>query len=122
MRTDLRTEAFVGEVLRSASSGVAAVAEASRDYMQELINIPYPPASEPYHPPHRRTGYLRESCYAEPDSSSASEITWRVGNTAEYAMDLEDGITLAARPFIRPTLYGFAMARGAEVFRTGAWR
>lgn len=101
--------------------GVEAVAKGSEEFMAELISTKFPPASLAGYPPHLRTGYLKSRCYSIPYSATMKRITWRVGNDAEYANMLEDGTeNMASRPFIRPTFYQYAMAKGQEVFMAAA--
>lgn len=81
-------------------AGVEAAADFLAEKVREEISTPFPPASDPYMPPHLRSGVLRDS------------IGWvwngdvvELGSTAEYAYFLELGTSkMAPRPFILPAI------------------
>lgn len=71
------------------------------DRIKEDIDIPYPPPSAPYEPPHKRTGYLQRNVLSERDSSK----NLRIRSEAEYSSYLEHGTKkMAPRPFMHPEL------------------
>ena len=84
--------------------------------IREEIQIKYPPASKPGHPPHRRSGRLWKSIvYRVGPSRSGKSIVAQIGSTnVPYALRLEYGfvgtdslglnINQAARPFLRSTV------------------
>ncbi len=73
--------------------GEQAVAE-----LREQLSEPYPPASDPGDPPHRRSGQLASSIVY-----SLTGTTLRIGSTDPKAQYLEYGTErMAARPFLRP--------------------
>jgi HK97 gp10 family phage protein len=72
-------------------SGVEVVTK-----VREAINKPYPPASSPGNPPHRRTGALWRSVFA---TEAKDKVT--VAADAPHAEFLERGTRrMAARPFL----------------------
>jgi hypothetical protein len=90
-------------VVRSAiADGIERGAIYVRRAMKRLINTPYPPASVPGEPPHRRTGNL----YRNIDVFiNRQTLTAQVGPTdkAEYGLYLEYGApraNLEPRPFM----------------------
>ena len=84
----------------------AATTKALDQVMNEMttvikrkINKPYPPASVPGRPPHRRTGFLHDR----------TEVIRKgrtfVIRTPQYGIWLEGGTRkMAARPFVLPTI------------------
>lgn len=71
---------------------------------KRMLNVPYPPASQPGEPPHKRTGDLQDAVRAEVDTRNH---TARIGilesSQAPYAVELEIGVGVAPRPFLRPS-------------------
>lgn len=115
--------AFLNLVRAKAERGVAAVCVASAENMEKRLSVPFPPASVAGESPHRRTGHLQGSSYAEKENFSQTQIAWSVGNDAKYAFELEYGLfggqafySYNDRPFVRPTLYEFTMVKGQELF------
>lgn len=84
----------------------AATTKALDQVMNEMttvikrkINKPYPPASVPGRPPHRRTGFLHDR----------TEVVRKgrkfIVRTPQYGIWLEGGTgRMRARPFIRPVI------------------
>jgi HK97 gp10 family phage protein len=72
--------------------------------IRRVLNIPYPPASSPGSPPHRRSGLLRSSVYYE--MSRRRLVAYlRVDEAAFYWRFLEYGTSrMAARPFLGVTV------------------
>jgi|GEM_PF-2750215 len=76
-------------------------------YASNLVNTPYPPASKPGEPPHKRTGNLQAGITNEQSESVESIDTKIVARRAEGNPKvpgwLEFGTKkMAARPFMRP--------------------
>ena len=70
--------------------------------VKKNVSDPYPPASAPGDPAHRRTGHLRRSYTWEFDEET---MTCRVGTNVIYGLYLEIGTaSMDARPVLRPTL------------------
>jgi HK97 gp10 family phage protein len=75
-----------------------AVAEQLAAEIRELISDPYPPASRPGRPPHRRTGKLLRSVKVVRTLTGARV---QIGKDAIYASFLESGTRfMKARPFL----------------------
>src|SRR4051812_26774339 len=74
--------------------------EAVRE-LKQTLSEPYPPASKPGEPPHKRTGELQQSVgYEVTTEDKVVKLTLKV--TADHAFYLEYGTaTLAPRPFFR---------------------
>lgn len=82
---------------------VRASADLVASHAQSLVSIPYPPASSPGNPPHRRTGLLRSSIRAEVvrGGFGFGRFYGRVIADVPYASFLERGTRrMAARPFL----------------------
>lgn len=87
--------------------------------IRKALNQPYPPASRPGQPPHKRTGILASSIAYE-IHRAGDRITATVGSHVAYARRLELGFVgtdaagrnynQAPRPFIRPTTKANAAA------------
>ncbi len=96
---------------------VEAAAIIVENRAKELITEPYPPASAPGQPPHRRTGRLRASI--SHSAVDQSTLTVRVGTNVKYGMYLELGTRkMAARPWLRPAL-AQSKAKIAALFARG---
>lgn len=67
--------------------------------VKKELSDPYPPASSPGEPPHRRDGELRRSIADEVDEK---KLIGRVGTNKIYGRMLEIG---QSRPFLRTTLH-----------------
>lgn len=73
-----------------------AGSEALVAFLKETISTPYPPASDPYSPPHTRSGKLIRELYATVEGESLA-----FGDTAEHAAYLEFGTwKMLPRPFL----------------------
>lgn len=81
-----------------------------RHELRQLIKIPYPPASKPGEPPHRRTGRLWTSM--DPRVERRNHIViYGMG----YGRFLEDGTKhMDARPFLEPTIHDQPFRWAAE--------
>lgn len=89
-----------------SSYGDQIVAETKAD-----IDTPYPPASEPDTPPHRRKGYLHDGVHRDgPDEFQVEGVVMhivseRVEEDPRVPMFLEFGTSkMAARPYMRPSM------------------
>lgn len=72
------------------------------DALQENLNTPYPPASDPGEFPHKRTGNLQASVYYQFDRR---RFTGDIIVDAPYAVYLEEGTQkMQERPFLQPTI------------------
>jgi hypothetical protein len=88
--------------------GIRAAAEVANS-----IDEPYPPASSPGNPPHRRTGNLRAGVEHTEDSSGTETTisSARAQGDPRVPVYLEFGThKMAARPYMRPV-----MNNGAEL-------
>lgn len=85
--------------------------------VRRALNIPYPPASEPGHPPHRRTGLLRNSIFTTVNRHQLV-LHLRVDEEAFYWKFLERGtIKMAPRPFLGITLDAMQTTISTEIRR-----
>jgi hypothetical protein len=76
------------------TAALLAMASAIEQAQREVLNEPYPPASRPGSPPHRRSGRLQ--------AESGTKINVQTGsiqliNAAPYASFLRDGTSRMAR-------------------------
>ena len=91
-------------------------ARTAREDLRRLVGTPYPPASTPGTPPHRRTGRLQRSVFSEV-RERAKSISVYIGARAPYAGYLQRGTRrMAARPFLPSRLAAGTVGRG--VFRS----
>lgn len=101
-----------------------AVADALDDLGRRLVwrvrralNIPYPPASDPGNPPHRRTGLLRDSIFTTVNRHQLV-LHLRVDEETFYWKFLEYGtIKMAPRPFLGVTLDAMQTTMSTEIRR-----
>ena len=91
-------------VMSAMDSGMSQASRHMVGVAQALVSTPFPPASSPGDPPHRRTGKLRSSIKYKKKRVGLYNIT--AGDAkAFYAEDLEYGkIRVAPRPFMRPMM------------------
>lgn len=77
---------------------------------RDLIDEPWPPASEPLTPPHRRTGNLRDGVSGsvnvfEVEGVVLTIVSARAGGDERVPFWLEFGTRkMAARPYMRPMM------------------
>lgn len=85
-----------------------ATAEDMTKEIKRTISRPYPPASRPGRPPHRRTGDLRSSVNLRViGRSDKAAIGAYWGEMVDYAPHLEFGtVNMDPRPFVHPILHG----------------
>ncbi len=102
-------------IRRQVSDGVREITVAVRNQAREIISTPYPPASAPFDPPHRRTGDLLRSIKASfPDDLTG--IVSAGGGGVDYAATLEFGGHIIERPFMRPA-FDEVTSRAKEFFK-----
>ncbi len=82
------------------------LAELIIEDIEKTINTPYPPASRPGRPPHRRSGDLQDSYeYEAKAGGRLSKPRMRVFSTVDYSGYLEFGTrTMSPRPHMRPAI------------------
>jgi hypothetical protein len=110
---------FADKVMAAARKGaVAGLHLAGTVMVAEIkasLSVPYPPSSEPYAPPHRRSGDLKAGIRYRVD---AANLVVYVLSTAAWATYLEYGTSrMAPRPYLRRGLLGYAAEHGAGHFR-----
>ena len=69
--------------------------------VKAAIDEPYPPASEPGEPPHKRTGYLQRNTQV---TREGNEFILRYPLYGEFLEQGAPSINLQARPFLVPTI------------------
>lgn len=96
-------QTYVKRTLRPAIRD--AFVDYGREYVRDVranISTPYPPASRPGEPPHRRRGRLRSSMRATVFVDS-NDVVLQAGSDLKYSTFLEVGTSrMAARPYLRP--------------------
>lgn len=98
--------AGVAQLERALNSQVGAAVRELRDLARARVNTPYPPASRPLSPPHRRTGGLQDAIFAK----KIGLMDWAFGVDA-VAADPE-------RPTSNRERLGLWMELGTGLFRT----
>ena len=101
MSPEEQIEAVTLSVLEQSGQEIA-------DAVRDELDVSYPPASEPGHPPHRRTGRLQEGVsYIVRQEGSKTFL--EVANDTPYAGYLEFGTDrIAPRPALEPMKDKFA--------------
>lgn len=85
--------------------------------IRRVLNTPYPPASTPGNPPHKRTGTLRKSVYHEVNRRRLS-LRIKIDKVAFYWIFLEYGTrNMEARPFLGVTFDAMRPTIGLELAR-----
>lgn len=89
-----------------AQAAVNAVSKEAVHLCQEAVSTPYPPASTPGEPPHKRTGEGQAGIIAVTrPTSQVPEAYLTVRRSAKHMLYLEVGTRfVAARPWLKPTL------------------
>ena len=90
---------------------VAAEAVAQR--MRDLVSEPFPPASKPGDPPHKRTGTLQQSIHW----TAPSPLVRQIGSSAPYALYLEFGTGERATDIKRTGQYRPGFRQNAGMYR-----
>ena len=86
----------IADFNRRHRAGADAAADALASFIRETISDPYPPASDPFSPPHSRSGELKDGVYAY---AEGTEIVF--GDSAPHASFLELGTwKMLPRPFL----------------------
>ena len=97
---DLKTAKIERKLLSAIGRAMAVVAKDIESEIRSTIQNPYPPASKPGNPPHRRSGYLSGSVNATGDEKGI-----RI-REAQYGFFLEGGtFQMDPRPHVRPVLF-----------------
>jgi HK97 gp10 family phage protein len=96
---------------------VQATLDAANDVVADIkqsLDVPYPPASSPGEPPHKRSGDLQKSYGAVlVEQLSSGKVSVAIISTDPVSIFTEFGTKkMAARPHIRP-----AMKRADKYFR-----
>lgn len=86
---------------------MAAIGAETRDEIKESISTPYPPASDPYSPPHARTRRLHNGVSHEqtvlPDRVRETISSVRVPGDPRVPEYLTEGTPkMAPRPYMKP--------------------
>lgn len=109
---------ILDRLLRTIPQGtIEATLETAKDVVEDIkqsLNVPYPPASSPGDPPHKRTGDLQRSYSAILQEKLATgKVNVAIISTSPVSIFTEYGTkNMAARPHIRP-----AMKRADKYFR-----
>ena len=87
-------------VRRGLRAGMKRGADRAAKMVRAKVSIPYPPASSPGNPPHRRTGRLMRSIRSR-IGDRGNNVVVEVVATAPYASYLQEGTRrMLARPFL----------------------
>lgn len=121
LKINWKPEKVTEALVAGARKGLAMAAAEFQENLKTSISIPYPPASAPGEPPHKRTAQLRDSIATEEDNDGDIQ---RVGTDVDYGRHLEWGMDpenpgLAPRPFFRPMLASMT-GRIVELVSQGA--
>ena len=104
LQATFHTKEIQGRTKRALYQATREVAAWLENAIKETIGTPYPPASTPGQPPHRRTGNLHDNLRITADTTGAGALNvW----TVPYGPFLEGGTSkMAPRPFVGPFLLG----------------
>jgi hypothetical protein len=95
---------FYNDFRKESLQALDEIGQEMVDDWKESVSEPYPPASAPGHPPHLRTGNLRDSIGHDVDEQQGGAAL-NLYCSADYFFDLEFGtFKMAARPSARPLL------------------
>ena len=105
-----REKPFKIAITSTLDKRIASAMILLRSELKRVLSTPYPPASRPGHPPHKRTGKLRKSVQYRKDRK---KNTYEIGafKDAEYGWYLEKGVRnedgswkIAPRPWLVKTM------------------
>lgn len=98
-RVSFKIPRLIKRERRATSRGLDDTLKEMRREIRNKIGDPYPPASAPGTPPHRRTGYLRRNVKVK----RKGRDFWV--SVPQYGIWLDGGTRrMAERPFIRRTI------------------
>lgn len=105
--------AAIADIIEAAAAHIVRKIKAD-------INTPYPPASRPHEPPHKRTGRLRAAVGYRMNRKTL-EANIGVAPTAPYWYYLEFGTShMEPRPFLRTNIVRHSMAAQRRIEREAA--
>lgn len=92
--------------IRSAVAyGLEVLGDRIYKRLRQTLNTPYPPASQPGDPPHRRTGRLRNATYYRVNKAKSELHVGFDARKARYWRFLEGGTKkMDPRPSLKPVL------------------
>jgi hypothetical protein len=114
VRVEMNDAAFRGRLVAAVRAAAERTGEHLVAEIQDRIDTPYPPASLPGEPPHRRTGNLHGSIRAVSDEGGGG-VSVHVGTAVVYGGHLERGEGVKQRPYLASTLAETAPLLG-EIF------
>lgn len=89
------------QIERLAFNAVESFGHQIVDWMKDMVGTNYPPSSEPYNPPHKRTGNLQAGIGIQEIAVEGSIIRLTIESTVEYSAYLEYGTdSMTKRPFM----------------------
>lgn len=92
------------QVRKLLADGLEDCGRITKFHLKKVLNVPYPPASSPGEPPHRRTGTLRDAQDFKVNRTTL-KLEIFTGETAPYWVFLEKGTAIMdPRPFLRVTV------------------
>lgn len=90
---------------RKLAARLVAAAMVLLTALRNAVNTPYPPASRPGEPPHRRSGRLQAGIVVDADTENLQINMGFKPEVERQAMSLEFGTrNMRPRPFVRRTL------------------
>ena len=107
---------FLDRLTRKLAAAHQVVGDKVAEELQASVSEPFPPASEPGEPPHRRSGDLERGIGHElvvdqnvtSEIKSTSEHSAPVEFGSSHEVPLKDGgtktVVVAPRPFMRPSM------------------
>lgn len=98
-RVQFKTGRIIQRSRRATAKAFDQVTKEMTTALRKVLKKPFPPASRPGNPPHKRTGFLQGNTVV---SRKGRNIFVR---TPTYGIFLDGGTSrMAARPFIRKTI------------------
>lgn len=95
------------------SPGLDRAAEAIARRMRNLVDTPFPPASRPGNPPHKRSGNLQDKIQVV----KSGPLSRQIGSAANYAIYLELGTGERASDIRKTKNYRPGRRQGAGMYR-----
>lgn len=99
-KTHFTTGRIIKRTVRARRTAMRIVKAQMTKALQKAIDTPYPPASKPGDPPHKRTGWLHDTVQVVEDGSGNLKL-----RALKYGYYLESGTRkMKARPFFKPVI------------------
>lgn len=107
-RVQLNVGAVMAQIDKALEPGLVRCTRYMVNYAKVLVSEPYPPSSDPGHPPHKRSGRLQAGIRAEKLSiKKRLVVSEAYRKQFSYAWALTRGTPFAGmrpRPYMEPTI------------------